>query len=337
MRRSAGNNPPGKAALDSDRTSARAASPAEIPSRGEILAFIARENEALGESRKSKTGKRDIARAFNVKGAARADLKKMLKELEADGAIERRRKGLHRPGLLPAVVLADISGTSRDGDLIARPAEWDSGQGPAPSILVTSKARRGQGGPAPGPGDRALLRVEPVPGAGRDEPAYTGRVIRLLARGKSRLLGIFRADAHGGGRVVPVDKKNVSRGEYYVAPGDQGAAIDGDLVAVESLRMGRFGLPSAKVSERLGAIDSEKAISLIAIHAHQIPHVFGREVIAEAERASPMSIDLRDDWRAIPFVTIDPADAKDHDDAVHAERDPNPANPGGFILHVAIA
>ena len=38
-----------------------------------------------------------------------------------------------------------------------------------------------------------------------------------------------------------------------------------------------------------------------------------------------------------PALTIDPADAKDHDDAVHAERDPDPANPGGYILRVAIA
>ncbi|MGH6842406.1 MAG: ribonuclease R, partial [Methylocella sp.] len=145
------------------------------------------------------------------------------------------------------------------------------------------------------------------------------------------------ADPRGGGRIVPVDKKNVNRGELCVGPGDEGSAGDGDLVAVEVLRTSRAGLPAAKVRERLGALDNERAISLIAIHAHQIPHVFGPDVIAEAERARPAAMVHREDWRAIPFVTIDPEDAKDHDDAVHAGRDPDPANPGGFIVRVAIA
>ncbi len=335
MRRSAGDKVAGKVTMEAVRASAHAKHGVELPSRADILAFIARENEDLGD--KTKVGKREIARAFNIKGPARIALKHMLKDLEAEGAIERKRKGMHKPGLLPSVVLADIAGRDRDGDLIASPAEWETDQGPVPGILVMSRAGRKPGTPAPGPGDRALLRVEPLPGAGPNEPAYTGRVIRLLPRSKSQQLGIFRANAHGGGRVVPVDKKAVNRGEMFVAPGDQGAALDGDLVAVESLRAGRLGLPAAKVRERLGAIDTEKAISLIALHAHQIPHVFGREVIAGAERASPIIMDQREDWRAVPLVTIDPEDAKDHDDAVHAERDTDPANPGGFVLRIVIA
>ncbi|MGH6935304.1 MAG: ribonuclease R family protein, partial [Methylocella sp.] len=116
-----------------------------------------------------------------------------------------------------------------------------------------------------------------------------------------------------------------------------GMARDGDLVAVDVLRTGRLGLLAAKIRERLGAVGNERATSLIAIHAHQIPHVFSPEVLAEVKRARPAPMAHREDWRAIPLVTIDPADAKDHDDAVHAERDPNPSNPGGFILRVAIA
>jgi ribonuclease R len=307
------------------------------PSRADILAFIAREREAFGGKTRGKIGKREIARVFNVKGPARIALKRMLKDLEADGAIERRRKSLHKPGLLQGVVLADMIARDRDGDLLAAPAEWDMSQGPAPQILVMAKARQKPGLPAPAPGDRALLRVELVPGAEPGEPAYTGRVVKLLPRAKTQVLGIFRADPRGGGRIVPIDKKNVNRGELGVGPGDEGMARDGDLVAVEVLRTGRLGLPAAKVRERLGALDNERAISLIAIHAHQIPHVFGPQVIAEAERARPAAMAHREDWRAIPLVTIDPVDAKDRDDAVHAERDPDPANPGGFILRVAIA
>ncbi|MGH6793700.1 MAG: RNB domain-containing ribonuclease, partial [Methylocella sp.] len=307
-----------------------------LPSRDEILAFVARARGGLGGKVQAKIGKREIARAFNVKGPARIALKGMLKDLEADGAIERRRKSLHKPGLLQGVVLADMIARDRDGDLLAAPAEWDIGQGPAPHILVLAKARQKKS-PAPAPGDRALMRVELVQSAEPGEPAYTGRVIKLLPRAKTQVLGIFRADPRGGGRIVPIDKKNVNRGELCVGPGDEEMARDGDLVAVEVLRTGRFGFPTAKVRERLGTLDNERAISLIAIHTHQIPHVFAPEVIAEAEWARPAAMAHREDWRAIPLVTIDPADAKDHDDAVHAERDPDPANPGGFILRIAIA
>ena len=308
-----------------------------LPSRADILAFIAREREALGGKTQGKIGKREIAREFNIKGAARIALKRMLKDLEAEGAVERRHKSLHKPGVLPVIVLADVIARDRDGDLLAAPAEWDSENLTGAQNPDHDHGQAKTGDTRPAPGDRALLRVEPVRGAEPGEPAYTGRVVKLLPRAKTQLIGIFRASLGGGGRIVPVDKKNVNRGELSVGPGDEGAAGDGDLVAVELLRTGRLGLPAAKVRERLGALDSEKAISLIAIHSHQIPHVFRRETIAEAEQARPASLAHREDWRAIPLVTIDPEDAKDHDDAVHAEHDPDPANPGGYILRVAIA
>ena len=336
MKKAAGAKDSGQIVEDGTRAPDRSRD-GGLPSKDEILAFIARERDGSGGKAQAKIGKREIARAFNVKGPAKIALKGMLKDLEADGAIERRRKSLHKPGLLPGVVLADMIARDRDGDLLATPAEWDIGQGPAPQILVMAKARQNRGMPAPAPGDRALMRVELVQCAEPGEPAYTGRIVKLLPRGKTQVLGIFRAGMRGGGRIVPIDKKNVSRGELSVSPGDEGPARDGDLVAVEVLRTGRLGLPAAKVRERLGALDNERAISLIAIHAHQIPHVFGPEVIAQAERARPATMAHREDWRAIPLVTIDPVDAKDHDDAVHAERDPDPANPGGFILRVAIA
>jgi len=308
-----------------------------LPSRDEILAFIARERETAGERGPAKISKREIARAFDVTGDDRIALKRLLKELEAEGAIERRGKGLHKRGMLPAVVLADIVARDRDGDLVAQPAEWDEEQGRAPRIAVGLPRKPRPGTPAPGVGDRVLLRVELLPGAPAGEPTYSGRVIKLLTRAKGQLLGIFRDRPGGGGRVVPIDKRNVGRGELEVAAGAEGDARNGDLVAVDVLRPTRLGLLQARVTERLGAIDTERAVSLIAIHAHRIPHTFGKDVLAEAERAAPATLAGREDWRDIPFVTIDPADAKDHDDAVHAEPDPDPANTGGFILRVAIA
>jgi ribonuclease R len=114
-------------------------------------------------------------------------------------------------------------------------------------------------------------------------------------------------------------------------------AVEGDLVALETLREGRFGLPTARVVERLGSLKSERAISLIAIVAHGIPNVFSAATLHEAETAKPAGMNDREDWRALPLVTIDPPDAKDHDDAVHAVADADSDNLGGFVLTVAIA
>jgi ribonuclease R len=337
VKRSAGHKESGGFALEPRDTLPTGTHGTPMPSRADILAFIAREREAPGGRGKAKIGKREIARAFNLKGHNRIALKDMLKELEAEGAITRRGKRLHKRGSLPQLVLGHVVSRSRDGDLIAEPVEWDEEHGPVPQILILTEGSVKLHAPAPAVGDRALLRVEAAPSVAAEEPAYSGRVIKLLPREKSQLLGIFRADPQGGGRAVPVAKKNLSRGEFFIAPGDEGAALDRDLVAIEALRAGRFGFPAAKVRERLGAIDSEKSISLIAIHAHQIPHLFGKAALAEAALAKPVSMNGREDWRAIPFVTIDPEDARDHDDAVYAEHDLDPENRDGFVLRVAIA
>lgn len=122
-----------------------------------------------------------------------------------------------------------------------------------------------------------------------------------------------------------------------IDPEYKGEAKDGDLVEVEVARLGRFGLPRAKVLSIIGSVASEKAISMIAIHAHGIPYTFPPAVVAEADDAKPATMSHREDWRDVPLITIDPADAKDHDDAVYAEADPSPDNPDGVIVTVAIA
>jgi len=233
-------------------------------------------------------------------------------------------------------VLADVTGRDKDGELIAVPAEWDAEHGRAPKIII-HVGRQRPGAAAPGVGDRALLRTEILRDARAGEPQYSGRVIKLLQRGRAQVLGIFHESPAGGGRIVPVDKRAAARGDLLVAPAAQGDARDGDLVAVDVLRAGRLGLPAAKVRERLGSLASERAMSLIALYAHGIPNVFRTETLAEAERVAPTALAEREDWRQMPLVTIDPPDAKDHDDAVFAMADPDPANKGGHIIVVAIA
>jgi len=231
-------------------------------------------------------------------------------------------------------VVADITGRDTDGELLATPTEWDTDEsGPAPKIRI-HVPRRPQPGTAAGVGDRALMRIEKLDEA--DGALYRGRVIKVLDHARTRLLGIFRQAPGGGGRLVPVDKKQAGR-ELNIAASDTGGAEDGDLVSVDLVRTRGYGLASGKVKERLGSLSSEKAISLIAIHAHEIPQAFSPSAVREAEAAQPATLKGREDWRELPLVTIDPPDAKDHDDAVHAAPDPDPNNKGGYIVHVAIA
>jgi ribonuclease R len=293
------------------------------PSKEELLAFIA--------TQPGKVGTREIARAFGLKNADRAELKRMLRDLADEGRVDRRRRKLHPAGALPSVVVADITGRDADGELIAVPTEWDEeAHGAAPKIRVVVP-RRARPGEVAGVNDRALLRVTE---AGAD--GHSARVIKIIDRAKHRVLGIFRALPAGGGRLAPIDKKQVGR-ELAIAAGASADAKDGDLVAVETGQQSRFGLSTGRVVEKLGSLKNERAVSLIAIHAHSIPHVFRREALAEAEAARSAGLAGREDWRSMPFVTIDPADAKDHDDAVHAVADTDPRNPGGYVIRVAIA
>ncbi|MBS0245890.1 MAG: ribonuclease R [Proteobacteria bacterium] len=304
--------------------------PDTLPSKAAILDFIA--------ANPGKVGTREIARAFGLKNNLRAELKQLLRDLADEGAVARRGhkgKKLHHPGALASTLLADIVSRDRDGDLIAVPDEWDEEEhGPAPRIRILS-ARKPRPGEAAGLGDKVLLHVDEI--EPDDGIRHRGRIIKIVDRVKHRVLGIFRANPKGGGRLEPVDKKMLGR-EMQIPQGATGDAQDGDLVAVEAQRVSRFGPPNGRVVERLGSLKSEKAVSLIAIHAHSIPDVFRRDTLNEAEAARPATLSGgREDWRKLPLITIDPADAKDHDDAVHAAADDDPSNPGGFIVTVAIA
>ena len=307
-----------------------------LPSREELIAYIGGAAAPNGETPPARLTRRDIARAFGVKGEAKAELKLMLKRLQAEGAIGRGRGALRPQGRLPSIVVAEIASRDPDGDFIAKPAEWDAQEAPPRILVRRSRAKRTKA-PEPGLGARVLMRVEFDPQASAKAPAYSGRVIKILDKAEGRVFAVFRKAADGSGRAIPVEKRNLGR-EFFVPASFAGEAEDGDLVAIQPLRESRFGGPGARVVESLGSVKSERAISLIALTTHHIPHAFSPAALKEAERARRVGLaSPREDWRSLPLVTIDPPDAKDHDDAVHAEPDPDLANKGGFIVTVAIA
>ncbi|WP_372689341.1 ribonuclease R [Bosea sp. (in: a-proteobacteria)] len=305
------------------------------PSREAILDFIETERQAGREA-----GRREIARAFGLDSGGKIWLKRLLKEIAEDGAIsgDGDEHPVHLRGALPPVMLCEIKGKDRDGDPYAAPLEWnEADQGTAPKILIERqrefRAKR-HAAPAPGVGDHVLLKLTRLKGV--DGFSYSGRVLKVMGKGKAQVLGIFRALPDGSGRLIPIDKKSQGR-EALIPKGQTGDAQDGDLVSVALRSESRFGPPEAQVRERLGSIKSERAVSLIAIHAHGIPNVFQPATLAEAEAVREAGTAGREDWRALPLITIDPADAKDHDDAVHAAPDDDPDNQGGHVVTVAIA
>ncbi len=290
-----------------------------IPSKSEILAWIA--------EHPTKAAKRDIAKAFGIKGAARIDLKRLLKELEEDGKLSKRRSSYRDAEDLPPVSVLEIVGPDADGDLFARPLEW-GGKGAEPRILMVQR----DSDPALGAGDRILGRVTADQ---TEEYSHTGRMIRRIDASPQRVLGVFRAESEGG-RILPVEKG--SDKHWIVAAGATGGAKDGELVEAEQAGpKGRMGLPKARIVARLGDPSGPRAVSLIAIHQHGIPDHFPDAVVAEADAAKPAGLGKRKDLRKLPLITIDPWDARDHDDACFVEADPDPKNAGGYIIWVAIA
>ncbi|MGE0008017.1 MAG: ribonuclease R [Parvibaculaceae bacterium] len=299
----------------------------DLPTADQILDFI--------KNSPGKVGKREIARAFAIKGGDRIALKRLLKTLEDEGRLKRAGRAIGRGGELPSIAALEIVARDDDGELVAEPAEWDDdAAGARPKILIVAQPARGtlQEAQPAAVGDRVLARIEPD----RDPKIpYRGRIIRKLTSRSTRVLGIFRHARGQEARIVPIDKK--ARGDLKVQPGHEGGARSGELVAVEVMRGRGLGLATARVKERLGDITDQRNISLIAIEHHGIPSEFPARALAEAEALKPFSPANRFDLRDYPLITIDPPDARDHDDAVWAEPDDDPRNEGGVKVLVAIA
>lgn len=303
-------------------TPTRAPADGGLPSREQIIEFL--------NSYQGKAGKREIARAFGVRSGARIALKRILHEMSEEGLLSGNKKELQEKGKLPGVTQVEITGRDRDGDLIGKPLVWEE-DGPRPVVRIAIDSRSSQSDI--GVGDLVLAKLTRLPRG--DAADYEAMPIKKLAREKRSLLGIYREAARGGGTIEPISRKELK--SWPVAQGDDSDAKDGDLVRFDLVRKGRFANPRAHVLETLGNPDDQRQISLIAVHAHGIPEDFPESVIKECEDLEPPTMAHRTDLRDLPLLTIDPIDARDHDDAVYAEADTDAKNKGGWIVYVAIA
>ncbi len=298
---------------------------APFPSREEILNFI---QESPG-----KAGKREIVRAFQLDGEQKIRLKKELRAMADEGAIQRgHRRTFAEPGTLPNVAVLDVIGTDTDGELLAQPVQWEA-QTPPPVVYMAPVR---QGPNALGVGDRVLAKLERIDDLDDGRTAYEGRTIRRITQMPTETLGVYLETDRGEGQLRSTNRRHKSH--FFIADTGGVELFPGDLVRAEILSGKRQGLPRVRVKEKISR-SGPKSISLIAIYDHDIPVTFPESALAEADKAKAATLKMgeveREDLRTTPLITIDGADARDFDDAVFAE--PDPEVDGGWHLIVAIA
>jgi ribonuclease R len=286
-----------------------------------------------------KAQKRDIAHELGIGPDQKKELRGILRELEESGALGRTgRKSYADAHALPESGVMDIVDRDHDGELLARMRGPEGLFGPTVR-LAPGEARGRKGEPAVGVGDRVLAKI-----TRNDEGEHEARVVKRLGQSAHQVLGVFRAikddrgRRFGGGRVVPADRK--ARHDILVEPQNVGDANEGDLVLVE-LRIGQndraHGPKRGAIKEIIGTESDPRAASILAMHTHGIMPGFTPEENAQAEAAEKPTLKGRADLRKLPLITIDPEDARDHDDAVFAQPDDEPNNKGGWRVWVAIA
>jgi ribonuclease R len=290
-----------------------------FPTKEQVLDFI--------RTSPVPVGKREIARAFNLRGSDRIPLKSLLKELEKDGAVDRgRARRLAAPGALPEVAVIQVIGPDADGDIWARPIDFPEDDA-EPQIVIIEDKKLDK---PLAPGDRVLARLERT-----DADIYEARPIRRLQSRAERVVGVIEKGPQGSGRLIPTSKR--IKTEFVIDPKDMGGARSEEIVVAEVEPARRLGSPKARIVERIGRIGEAKAVSMISIAEHHIPFQFPPAAQEQAEAAVAAPLGKRTDLRDIPLVTIDGDDARDFDDAVFAAADDHPDNKGGWRIIVAIA
>jgi ribonuclease R len=267
--------------------------------------------------------RREIARAFGIRGSDRAWLRQVLWELEDEGLVVRHKgRRVGAVDRLPPVAVLDVALVDDDGDALCRPvAEEEAAAAAGVTIRLVQKRGR-----APAVGDRVLARLDYVA-----EGEYEAKPIRFLGSVPHAFLGVYESGPSGGS-VRSVDRR--AKLHYRVEARHRGDARDGDYVRAEPIPgRGR----EARIVERLGSGTDARSYSLLSILAQDIPVEFPENALAEAKTLKPPTLGKRTDLRPLPLVTIDGPDARDFDDAVWAEPDTNPKNKGGWHAIVAIA
>jgi ribonuclease R len=273
--------------------------------------------------------KRDLARALNVRGDDRKLLREILSGLEEEGKLGRvGKRAFASTETAPASGVMEVVDRDTDGELLARARGPNGLFGPTVRV-APGEARGEKGQTALGLGDRFQAKV------GDEHGGKVARVVKRLGQSAHIVLGVYHANKYGG-RVQPSDRK--ARHDLIVENHEAGGAKDGDLVLCELTGVQRpHGPKRARIREVIGREDDPRAASILAMHTHGIMMGFTPEEEGEANAAQKPTLKGRTDLRHLLLVTIDPEDARDHDDAVFAIPDDDAKNKDGWRVWVAIA
>lgn len=271
--------------------------------------------------------KRDLAKAFGLKGDARIALKEGIRELMDSGLIKKNsRKEYHTADQddVPAVAVLEVVDINDDGEIFAIPTD-----SPTLKSMVKSPIKvEARGKKSCGVNDRILTKLKT-----HENGTVTGLVMRVLGEVKRRFILGRALETTKGWIVEPVNKSDRSTYQLLNAPDD---LKNGHLIEVtldQEAGRGSLKKETATLKAIIGHDDDPKAISLIAMFEKVLNPEFPENVIEETEGMTVPALGKREDVRHIPLVTIDGADARDFDDAVFAEA----TEDGGFHIMVAIA
>ncbi len=287
----------------------------KLPSKDDLHAYLTKIGTSLT--------KRELIDAFQIKGDDRVPFKRLLRGMEDEGLIIKEGGKSYRvPDALPPVTVIEVIAIDIDGDIVARPAEWNEElQGDYPRIEVIAD---GKFPSAMRPGDRALARMKKF-----SHNLYAAEILKRMNTAKMQTVGLLK-QVRGGYLVEPMERN--AKFDFEIAEADFNGARPGEIVVAE-IQPSRSALRKrVRVVEVIGAMDDPKAISLVALHQAGLRAHFPDEVVDSTQGMEVPPLGKREDLRRIPLVTIDGKDARDFDDAVFAEEEAD-----GFHLIVAIA
>jgi len=257
---------------------------------------------------------RELARAMAIPEREYRAFRTVLKSLLADGRLVRLKRGRIAPPDPLNLAVGTIV-VRRGGHMFSRVDRDDKSAVTAAQeeIFIRPRDRR-----TALDGDRVLVRRH----AYRDGPSAEGAIVRILERANKPILGIYQRSRHFS-YVVPEPSHPLR--EILVPQNATGGAEVGQQVMVSITEWGTSDVtPCGKITEVLGFPDDPGVDIQRIIAGYQLPRAFSRTVTAEAAafpaRLSPSALEGREDYRDILTFTIDPVDARDHDDAVSLQR-----------------
>jgi ribonuclease R len=266
---------------------------------------------------------RELLKVLRIPREARASFKRQLNTLVSSGALVQIRGNRYGLPDRMNLVVGRVQMHPRGFGFVI-PEQQEDGQGDI--YIAGSNLNQAMHG------DRVVARIERYKDGDRAE----GRIIRILERSASSVVGRFDRDESGLGFVAPFDRRLVM--DVHVPRGEESGAAPGEMVIVEITRWPTPTRgPLGRVVEILGNIDAPGVDTTIIIRKYGINDEHGDDAVEEARRLGTevreRDIRGRTDFRRVVTVTIDGEHARDFDDAITIERLPN----GNYWLGVHIA